>query len=454
MKILISSLLFLAASAGLMAQKSQVQSAWRSLSDYEELRKENPQNPQVKYLNKAKEAIDKALLNEETKNQTKTHAYKMRISYAIFQFNLNEEIKRQEAEGVQDKMKRYNLAYGKTSLVEFNEANIELGKIKELDPKFIEKIQISLAKNDAASLDDEDLKFALAAQEMKQEAPNIAIGKYETKEYGISAEYFYKAAFMNSILYKELDTANFYNACVAAAKSGDAEKVIDFNKKMLDAKLGTPYNYNSISNAYLAKGDTSQAMQYLKKGRDAFPSDGELLSAETDLFLVTNRQEEALRNLIQAFDKNPSNGMYCFMIGTAYDNLANPKDKSSGKDLPKPIDFETLFKSAETYYIKAIPLNANDKEFLFNSKFNLGALYNNYAIYIENKGIEKLTDMSKLQKENAAKSQEYYKKAIPYLEQALDLKPEDKDCMKALRQLYYKTDNTKMAKEMNDRLGK
>jgi tetratricopeptide (TPR) repeat protein len=265
------------------------------------LRKENPQNPQVKYLNKAKEAIDKALLNEETKNQTKTHAYKMRISYAIFQFNLNEEIKRQEAEGVQDKMKRYNLAYGKTSLVEFNEANIELGKIKELDPKFIEKIQISLAKNDAASLDDEDLKFALAAQEMKQEAPNIAIGKYETKEYGISAEYFYKAAFMNSILYKELDTANFYNACVAAAKSGDAEKVIDFNKKMLDAKLGTPYNYNSISNAYLAKGDTSQAMQYLKKGRDAFPSDGELLSAETDLFLVTNRQEEALRKFDSGF---------------------------------------------------------------------------------------------------------------------------------------------------------
>ncbi|MCU0360201.1 MAG: hypothetical protein MUF75_05695 [Bacteroidia bacterium] len=454
MKTIISSLLFFAASTSLVAQKSQVQSAWRSLSDYEELRKENPQNPQIKYLNKAKEAIDKALLNEETKSLTKTHAYKMRISYAIFQYNLSEEIKRQEAAGVQDKMKRYNLAYGKTSLVEFNEANTELGIIKELDPKFIEKIQISLAKNDAASLDDEDLKFALAAQEMKQEAPNIAIGKYETKEYGISAEYFYKAAFMNSILYKELDTANFYNACVAAAKSGDSEKVIDFNKKMLDAKLGTPYNYISISNAYLAKSDTAQAMQYLKKGRDAFPSDGELLSAETDLFLVTNRQEEALRNLIQAFDKNPNNGMYCFMIGTAYDNLANPKDKSSGKDLPKPIDFETLFKSAETYYIKAIPLNANDKEFLFNSKFNLGALYNNYAIYIENKGIEKLTDLSKLQKENAAKSQEYYKKAIPYLEQALDLKPEDKDCMKALRQLYYKTDNTKMAKEMDDRLKK
>jgi hypothetical protein len=454
MKRVVSAVLFLGLSTGLMAQKSQVQSAWRALSDYEELRKENPQNPELKYLNKAKEAIDKALLSEETKNQTKTHAYKLRISYALYQYNLNEEIKRQEAAGVQDKLKRYNIAYGKTSLVEFNEANAELGIIKDLDPKFIEKIQISLAKNDAASLDDEELKFALAVQEMKQEAPNIAIGKYETKEYDLSAEYFYRAAFMNSVLYKELDTANFYNACVAAAKSGNPDKVIEYNKKMLDAKLDVPYNYSSISKACLAKGDTSQALQILKKGRVVFPADGELLSAETDIFLATNRQEEALRNLIQAFEKDPNNGVYCFMIGTVYDNLANPKDKGTGKDLAKPGNFEQLFKNAESYYVRAIELNTNDKEFLFNSKFNLGALYNNYAIYIENKGIDKITDMAKLQKENAAQSQEYYKKAIPYLEQALILKPEDKDTMRALRQLYYKSDNTKMAKEMDDRLKK
>jgi len=454
MKSVFSAVLFFGLSAGLMAQKSQVQSAWRALSDYEELRKENPQNPEIKYLNKAKEAIDKALLSEDTKSQTKTHAYKLRISYALYQYNLNEEIKKQEAAGVQDKLKRYNLAYGKTGLVEFNEANAELSIIKDLDPKFIEKIQISLAKNDAASLDDEELKFALAVQEMKQEAPNIAIGKYETKEYDISAEYFYKAAFMNSVLYKELDTANFYNACVAAAKSGNPDKVIEFNKKMLDAKLDVPYNYSSISKAYLVKGDTSQALQMLKKGRAVFPADGELLSAETDLFLATNRQEEALRNLIQAFEKEPNNGVYCFMIGTVYDNLANPKDKSTGKDLAKPGNFEQLFKNAESYYVRAIELNTNDKEFLFNSKFNLGALYNNYAIYIENKGIDKISDMAKLQKENAALSQDYYKKAIPYLEQALDLKQDDKDTMKALRQLYYKTDNTKMAKEMDDRLKK
>lgn len=454
MKIALSAVLAFVLGTNAYSQKSQVQSAWRALSDYEELRKENPQNPEIKYLNKAKESIDKALLSEDTKNQTKTHAYKLRISYAIYQYNLNEELKRQEAAGVQDKMKRYNLAYGKTSLTEFNEANAELNTIKELDPKFIEKIQVSLAKNDAASLDDEDLKFALAVQEMKQEAPNIAIGKYETKEYDLSADFFYKAAFMNSVLYKELDTANFYNACVAAAKSGNPDKVIEYNKKMIDARLGIAYNYSSLSKAYLSKGDTSQAFQALGKGRASFPGDGELLSAETDLYLATKRQEEALKNLIQAFEMDTKNGVYCFMIGTVYDNLANPKDKSSGKDLPKPDNFDELFKNAESYYLRAIELNAKDQEFLFNSKFNLGALYNNYAIYTENKPIAKVADMSKLQKEQAELSQSYYKKAIPFLEQALNLKPDDKDTLKALRQLYYKTDNTKMAKEMDDRLKK
>lgn len=454
MKKVVSLLVCLSLVSCFWAQKGQVQAAWRALSDYEDTKKENPQNPEQKYLLKAKEAIDNALLNEDTRKQVKTHAYKLRISYALYQYNLNEEVKRQEAAGVQDKTKRYSVAYGKTSLVEFNEANNELTLIKELDPAFIEKVQNSLSKNDASSLDEEDLKFALAVQEMKLEAPNIAIGKYETKEFDLAAEYFYRAAFMNSVLYKELDTVNFYNACVAAAKSGQADKIIDYNKKMIDAKLQTPYNYVSISNAYLAKGETEQALSSLQKGRQEFPNDAELLNAETNIFLETGRQEQALTNLKLAFEKNPGNGLYCFMIGAAYDSQANPKDKNTGKELPKPANYEDLVKNAETYYLQAIDLNVKDREYLFNSKYNLGALYNNYGIYLENKNVDKLTDLSRLQKENTAKSQEYYRKAIPYLEQALDMKQDEKEVMKALRQLYYKTDNSKMAKEMNDRINK
>ena len=90
------ALFFLFLSSSILAQKSKVQAAWRGLSDYEETLKDG--KPNISYLNKAKEAIDLALQNEETKKLSRTHAYKMRISYATFQYNLNEEMKKNEIE--------------------------------------------------------------------------------------------------------------------------------------------------------------------------------------------------------------------------------------------------------------------------------------------------------------------------------------------------------------------
>ena len=76
----------------ILAQKGKVQTAWRSLSDYEETLKDG--KPNLAYLKTAKEAIDLALANEDTKNSSKAHAYNLRINYAIFQYNLTEEMKK------------------------------------------------------------------------------------------------------------------------------------------------------------------------------------------------------------------------------------------------------------------------------------------------------------------------------------------------------------------------
>ena len=65
-----------------------------------------------------------------------------------------------------------------------------------------------------------------------------------------------------------------------------------------------------------------------------------------------------------------------------------------------------------------------------------------------------ITSLAKNQKEFEAKSNENYKKAIPYLEQALAIKSDDKTTMSALRTLYYKTGNEAKGKEMNDKLKK
>lgn len=431
-----------------IAQKGRVQAAWRALSDYEETLKDG--KPNIAYLDKANEAIDAALANEDTKNQSKTHAYKLRISYARFQYNLDEEKKKLEAT-ITDKNERLMAAYGNTSLAEFEIASEELNKIKDLDPKFLETIQEGLVKG-VSALDEDELKFALAAQQMKMEAGNIASGKYKSKKYDEAADYFYKTGVINTILYKTKDTANFYNACIAASKAKNTGKILEYNKKMIDARIASPYNYEAIYNAHLAKGDSTEAMESLRKGRVVFPEDIGLLTQETNLYLAKGKQQEALNNLKLSVEKDPGNPLFYFITGQIYEDMANPKDKTTKKDLEKPANFDELFKNAETNYLKAIELKPSNKEYLYNSLYNLGAMYNNYGGYLANRKIDKITDLAKYQKENEAKAQEYYKKAIPYLEQALALKPDDRSTMAALRKLYLLTGNDAKAKDMSDRL--
>lgn len=432
---------------GLFAQKSKVQGAWRALSDYEQTLKDG--KPELSYLTKAKESIDAALTNEETKKQTRTHAYKLRISYATFQYNLAEELKKVDA-AIQDKNERTLLAYGAVSLTDFEVATDELGKIKDMDQAFLDNIQAGIAKGDG-SLDEDEAKFALAIQQMRVESSNIASGKYRAKKYDEAADYFYKTGFLNTLLNKAKDTASFYNACIAAAKAKNNDKILEYNKKMIDAKIASAYNYESISNVQLAKGDTNTAIETLKKGRASYPENSGLLTQETNLYLARGMQKEALANLKLSSQKDPNNALYYFIMGNIYDNTANPKD-AMGKELPKPVNFEEQFKNAEINYQKAIDLKPANKEYLFNSYFNLGAMYNNYGGSIANRKAEKITDLARVQKENETKAQEYYKKAIPYLEQAHAIKTSDKATMMALRKLYKLTGNDAKALEMSEKL--
>ncbi|MDP3558559.1 MAG: hypothetical protein Q8T03_14385 [Bacteroidota bacterium] len=434
-----------------ISQKSKVQTAWRSLNDYEATVKDG--KPDLVYLTKAKDAIDIALSNEETKNQGKTHAYKARISYAFYQYSLTQELKKLEAT-TPDKNERAMLAYGNVPLTDFENANEELNKIQELDPKFMETIKEGLTKG-TSMLGEDDIKFALVAQQMKMESGNIASGKYKAKKYDEAADYFYKTGFMNTMLYKVKDTANFYNACVSAAKAKNTAKIIEYNKKMIDGKISTPYNYESIFNANISKGDSTAALEALRKGRAAFPNDMGLLTQETNQFLAKGKQQEALSNLKTASEKDPTNALFFLVSGNIYDNMANPKDKTTGKDLDKPTDFDALFKNAETNYSKAIELKP-ESELLYNSLFNLGAMYNNYGGFLQNKAsaltIAQIAKDKTLQSGLESKSQEYYKKAIPLLEQALTVKADDKATMSALRKLYLLTGNEAKGKEMNEKM--
>lgn len=425
------------------SQKNKVQGAWRALSDYESTL---PDNPDPSYLVKAKENIDLASANDETKNQVKTQAYRLRIYTSLFSESLKAEEKKLSAT-ITDKNERMQTAYGNVATTEFDEANKSLLKIQELDAKKFDKI----IKGETDT-DEEGKLFTSISQILVYQA-NLATGKYKLKKFDEAADLFESLAISNTLMTGKKDTSNFYNACVCAQKSKNQTKTFDFNKKMIDLGIASSYNYQTIYELKSSQNDTVVAYDYLAKGRTQFPNDIYLMNKETEIFLQKGQQDKALANLKTAIEKEPNNAILQYVIGNVYDNLANPKGRS-GKDTIKPVDYENLVFKAAEHYQKSVDLKPANQESYFNTLYNLGALYNNYGNTLYNKSMEKATiiDLVKKQKEYEAKAAEYYKKAIPYLEQALDVKANDPTTMSALRTLYYKTGNEIKGKEMNDKI--
>lgn len=425
------------------AQKNKVQAAWRALSDYESTLTDNPD---ISYLTKAKENIDLATANEETKNQFKTHAYRCRIYVYLFSENFKAEDKKLTT-SIADKNERMQTAYGNVTISEFEEATKCLAKLKEIDAKKFDKI----AKGETDT--DEDNKLFTAISQILAYQANLATGKYKVKKFDEAADFFASLAETNLLMTGKKDTSNYYNACVCAQKAKNQTKMFDYNRKMIDMGIATSYNYQTIYELKSSQNDTAAAMEFLKKGRTQFPNDIYLMNKETEVFLQQGQQEKALANLQTAIAKEPNNAILQYVIGNVYDNLANPKGRS-GKDTTKPADYENLVFKAAEHYQKSVDLKPSSQESFFNCLYNLGALYNNYGNTLYTKSMEKatITDLAKNQKQYEAKSMENYKKAIPYLEQALEVKANDQTTMSALRTLYYKTGNELKGKEMNDKI--
>ncbi len=447
MKKLIIITFVLAALHTVQAQKGKVQTAWRALSDYESTLADG--KPDIAFLNKAKEAIDLALNHADTKNQGKTHAYKVRIMYDLYSYALSQEMKKLEAT-VTDKKERTELAYGTVPTTYLEEAQQQIDKIQAVDPKYLATIQDGFSGK--TQLSEDDAKFMLAAAQMKMEISNIAAGKYKAKKYEEAGDYFYKLAELNTTLTNKKDTSNFYNACVSAGRAKIPAKIIEYNTKMVDLKIASLYNFNSLYTTHINNKDTAAAVEILKKGREVFPNDAELLQNETFLFIALGKRDEALANLAAAIEKDPKSAISYLVRANIYDNMANPKD-AAGKDKDKPSNFDELFKNAETNYLKVIELNPSNKEHLYNSIYGLGAMYNNYVSYLQNKSNNlALTEVKTKGKEYDAKAQEYGKKAIPHLEQALSMKPDDLPTMMALRKLYYLVSDTPKANDMTNKI--
>jgi tetratricopeptide (TPR) repeat protein len=413
------SKLFIALSIPAVAfsQSAKVQTAWRSLQDYET-------SKDVSSLMKAKECIDLASNHEDTKEKAKTWVYRAKVYYDLFKNSLDQEEKRVPAT-VTNKNERLTKAYGTVSTTDYEEAYKAIEKATPLD------------KDKAYQAD-----MGMLSMQMFNDVNNLAIGKYNAGKYKEAMDFF-ETSYEASKMMGKKDTSQLTNALICAQREKDYEKVKTYNQKAIDEKIATAYNYGNLSDAKLILKDTAGAMQTLQAGRTAFPTNVDLMNRETDYLMSKGKNQEALANLDKAIATDPKNGKFYLAKGISYYSMANPRDAAAKKDLDKPKNYDEIMGNAETSYKKATELDPK----LYEAWYNLGTLYNNWSTEQLKRCDDLIKQATKL-KECEGKSTELVNKAIPAFEKAIQINPSDAATKKYLKRLYLMTNQPDKAEKL------
>jgi tetratricopeptide (TPR) repeat protein len=282
-------------------------------------------------------------------------------------------------------------------------------------------------------------------------ASNSGIENFKAAKYPEALNNFEKSIQLNEEFMKTIDSNAVYNAALSAEKSQNYDKAVQYFQKAIDIKYGGaedgPMLYSLLADSYLKKGDKTNYIGTIQKGRQAYSNDKQLILSELNYFIETGKYREAVTNLELAMSKEPSNEIFPFNIGVIYDQLANPVD---GKSAPSEKEFNEYVEKAEASYKKAIEINPN----YFDALYNIGALYFNKAVK-QSEIVNNIKDNAKYKVESA-KVDEIFKKSLPYLEKGEEIRTNDyatyKSLIGTLQKLYLMTEQSDKSMACKSRL--
>ena len=259
---------------------------------------------------------------------------------------------------------------------------------------------------------------------------NVAIDKYNLKEYKRSIELYEKI--FDIIPFDEEDQLKrgniteetiLYNSFFASSKLKNNELSKKLLQKLINLNFNEPSIYISMSNIYKSEDKMEKAIEYLSLGRDMFEDDQSIINTEINLFIELGRKLELIEKLGEAIELDSENSLLYFNRGTIYDQ-------------------EGKIKEAEEDYNNAIKLDPSS----FGSNYNLGALYFNKAVELNNSANATSNDAKykKLKKE----ADMFFDKGLPFLESAYAINPKDKNTLLSLKQLYYMKGDYKKSEDI------
>ncbi|EMR02872.1 tetratricopeptide repeat protein [Cesiribacter andamanensis] len=234
---------------------------------------------------------------------------------------------------------------------------------------------------------------------------------YEAQNYEVAVVEFDKA-----LQVIPTDTTASLYAGVAAQQLGDRDRSAKYFYNLLDAGYADKdIFYTLIAYERDQKQDYAKAREVIKRGKEAFPDEVEFRKQEVALLLKEDKTSEAVNELKQAISAEPKNPDLHFNLGYLNEELGDQA-------------------AAIAAYKKALEVDPTHK----NSAFNLAVIHYNRAADLvkeaNNLGLSK--EEAKKGAEMRKRATEYFKEAVPYVENALRLHPDNRTLMEITMVTY------------------
>jgi tetratricopeptide (TPR) repeat protein len=345
-------------------------------------------------LDKAKEALDQAFSNDKSKDNPKTYFAKGRFCQEVFRTE-NPKFKTLIANPLVEAYAAYE-------------------KALELDTKGNMKKQMSL-NNTFLSLGNDFI--------------NQGVQKFEAKDYeGALNAFEYDIKVGSSELYAGvIDTGIYFNAGLSAYNANLYEKAIPHFRKCIDLKYEGTTTYQLLYNCYHNLNDMDNAEKVLEEAFEAYPSDKDIMMLLVDFYINNDKLDKAASYIQMAKEKNPDDFALYWAEGVIY--MKQEKYDQAIATLTKSVElkgdqYDTQFNLGVCYYNKAVELFQAANEIMDVDKYNVA-----------------VADANKV-----------FVKAIPYFERAEQLKPDDTDALRNLKELYFRlrTTNPDYENKYND----
>lgn len=264
---------------------------------------------------------------------------------------------------------------------------------------------------------------------------NQAVNAFQVEDYNKALTSFEQIMEINNMPVVKsdnpdaVDTVIIFNAALAAYNAENYKKAIDYYKESAKYGYNGAKTYSLIGASYQMLKDTTSALEALKEGYAKYPEDNAVLESMIQIYMDLDKTGEAMEYLEKAIAQDPTKPRYYFAQGSLYEKMGNEQ------------------KAIDTYK-KTMEIDPT----FFNAHYNLGALYYNKGVQqVEVANAVPANEKAKYDEE-VKKADEWFAKALPFMEKCNELQADDKMVLESLKNLYYRLQDMDKYNQVLDKI--